>query len=90
MPFPLVKQDPTTKAFTVAGERSTGTQILDVVKSPLGLFGDDAKNEFVTRQEQAVSVVTYAVAAGLIGELIGYRGARSGRKAILANIPFLA
>nr|ADI49947.1 P9 protein [Cystovirus phi6]ADI49965.1 P9 protein [Cystovirus phi6]ADI49969.1 P9 protein [Cystovirus phi6]ADI49973.1 P9 protein [Cystovirus phi6]ADI49978.1 P9 protein [Cystovirus phi6] len=90
MPFPLVKQDPTSKAFTQSGDRSTGTQILDVVKAPLGLFGDDAKHEFVTRQEQAVSVVSYAVVAGLIGELIGYRGARSGRKAILANIPFLA
>ncbi|AIK68711.1 hypothetical protein [Pseudomonas phage phiNN] len=90
MPFPLVKQDPTTKAFTEEKERSTGTQILDVIKSPVGLFDADAKHEFVTRQEQAVSVVTWAVVAGLAGELIGYRGARKGRKAVLANIPFLA
>lgn len=93
MSFNLVKKvtaaDGTVTYTQDAAERGFMTIAADVVKAPLNVFGSEGTTTFVSKRENAITALVWGGTLGLIGELVGYKGAQKGRKAILANLPFL-
>lgn len=90
MAFNVVKKQADGTYALDTTERSFIDKSIDCLKAPINAFTASAEDEFVSKRESGMNVLVWAGIAGLAGELIGYRGARSGRKALLANIPMFA
>lgn len=89
MAFNVVKKQADGTYAEDTTERSFIDKSVDCLKAPINAFSSSAEDEFVSKRESGVNVLVWAGLAGLVGELIGYRGARNGRKALLAHIPML-